>query len=140
MEIFPPLLVVAGVAFVLHLAWEAWHIRFYTGYEKMEGKLPVYVFATLGDVMYTLLAIILVSFFKNSITWFLFANLSDYLGLALLGLYIAIFVEYKAAALERWKYTSTMPRLFGLGLSPLIQMTVLLPFTVFITVVLIEAF
>lgn len=132
------LIILAAVALALHLAWESWHIRFYTAYEKMEGKLPVFVFATVGDVVYTFLAIILVSFFKPSVLWFLTPNVSDYIGLAILGFYIAVFVEYKAAALAKWKYASRMPRFFGLGLTPLIQMTVLLPLSVFITVALVE--
>ena len=133
-------LTLAAISLCLHLIWEAWHIRFYTAYEKMEGRLPVFVFASLGDVLYTFFAIIGVSFFKDSIDWFLSANAADYLGLALIGFSIAVFVEYKAAALGRWKYTSQMPRLGGLGLTPLIQMTVLLPLSVFLTVALVRGF
>jgi hypothetical protein len=133
-----PLILVAAVAFVLHLSWETWHVRFYTDYEKMKGRLPVTVFATFADVAYTFLAIVLVSFFKESVLWFLSADISDYIGLALLGFYIAVFVEYKASALEKWKYASTMPLAFGLGVTPLVQMTVLLPLSVYISVALTE--
>ncbi|OGG72788.1 hypothetical protein A3A38_03575 [Candidatus Kaiserbacteria bacterium RIFCSPLOWO2_01_FULL_53_17] len=133
-----PLIILALVSFLLHLVWEALHIRFYTGYEKMKERLPVFVQASLGDVLYTFLAIVLIAFFEGSLTWFLAADASDFLGLALLGFYIAVFVEYKAAALKRWEYTGAMPRFLGLGLSPLLQMTVLLPLSVYITVALIN--
>lgn len=121
------------IAFTLHFVWERMHVVLYTGYEAMEGVLPVYVFASLGDVSYTLGAVLLISFFTGCLTWFLRARPLAYAGLAIAGLLIALFVEYKALALGRWAYTDSMPMLGVLGLSPLIQMTLLLPFSVFLT-------
>ena len=100
----------------------------------MEGRLPVVVYATLGDILYTFIAIGLVALFKGSFIWFLAAQAPDYLGLAIVGFFIALFVEYKAMALKRWEYTGKMPRFLGLGLTPLLQMTVLLPLSVSIAV------
>lgn len=128
------LFILASVAFALHLIWERAHIALYTGYEKMQGRLPVFVAASIGDVVYTFFAISLVSLFKGSILWFLDADAMDYVGIALVGFSIAVFVEYKAMALKRWEYTPRMPRFLGLGATPLIQMTVLLPLTVYLTV------
>lgn len=129
-------LTLALVSFALHVTWERLHIGLYTGYEKMEGRLPVFVFATAGDVAYAFLAVLVAALFKGSLLWFLQASALDYVGLALLGFFMAVFVEYKAMALRRWEYTDRMPRIFGLGLTPLIQMTVLLPLSVFITAVI----
>lgn len=126
-------LVLAAITFILHLVWERSHIVLYTGYEKMEGRLPVYLWASLGDVMYTFVALGIASFFTTESLWFLNATPTNYMGLALLGFFIAVFVEYKAMALGRWHYTARMPRFLGLGLSPLLQMTVLLPLSVYIT-------
>ncbi|MEK7509366.1 MAG: hypothetical protein AAB605_01485 [Patescibacteria group bacterium] len=140
METVLPFLVIGGVAFVSHLFWERAHIYLYTNYEKMKGALPVFILATLGDVLYTFLALVLVAFFKGSIMWFLSASVSDYVGLAVLGFCIAVFVEYKAMALEQWEYTLAMPRIFGLGLTPLLQMTVLLPLSVYFSVAVINWF
>ncbi len=121
----------AAVAFVLHFVWERAHIGLYTGYEALEGFLPVYVFATLGDLMYTLLAVgLLMLFFGMRLLQA--PRVRQYALLAVMGLCVAIFVEVKAAMLGRWEYTSAMPLIHGLGLSPLIQMTVLLPLSVFI--------
>jgi len=128
------LFILVLVSFALHLAWERTHIVLYTGYEKMKEWLPVFVAASLGDVMYTFFAISLISLFKGTIFWFLSANTMDYIGLALVGFFIAVFVEYKAMVSNRWEYTPRMPRFWGLGATPLIQMTVLLPLTVYITV------
>lgn len=133
-----PIALIAAVAFLLNLAWERAHIVLYTNYEKMQGRLPVFVWATFGDVMYIFCALALVSLFKGTLLWFLAADAADYIGLALLGFSIAAFVEYKAMALGRWNYTPRMPRVFGLGASPLIQMTVLLPLSVFITMAITQ--
>ncbi|MFZ2555769.1 MAG: hypothetical protein WAZ27_00060 [Minisyncoccia bacterium] len=130
------LVILALTSFALHLLWERMHIGLYTAYDAMKGKLPVFIYATLGDVLYTFLAITLISLFKGSILWFLDAGLSDYIGLALLGFYIAVFVEYKAFALKRWEYTASMPKFLGLGATPLIQMTILLPLSVSISIAL----
>lgn len=124
--------ILAFVAFILHLMWERTHIVLYTGYEAMEGALPVYLLATLGDVAYTLGAVLLISFFTGCLTWFLRARAQAFVGLAVMGLAIALFVEYKALALGRWAYTDAMPMIGVLGLSPLVQMTVLLPLSVFL--------
>jgi len=120
------------VAFILHLVWERSHIVLYTGYEAMEGALPVYLLATLGDVAYTLGAVLFVSFFTGCLTWFIRVRPQSYFGLAFMGLAIALFVEFKAMALGRWAYTDAMPMIGLVGLSPLIQMTALLPLSVFI--------
>lgn len=122
------------VAALLNLSWERVHIVLYRNYERMKGRMPVFVFATLGDVLYTFFALALIALFKRDAVWFLNPTILDYAGLAILGFCIAIFVEYKAMALKRWEYTENMPCVFGIGLSPLVQMTVLLPLSVFINV------
>ena len=128
-----PLAILSAVAFILHLIWERLHIQLYTGYEALEGILPVYMLATFGDVMYTLLAVLVYTLLKRDSRWFLNARAVDFACLALIGLGIAIFVEYKAMLLMRWEYLPGMPLIFGYGLSPLVQMTVLLPTSVYIT-------
>jgi hypothetical protein len=128
-----PFFAITAVSFFLHLTWERLHIVLYKGYEALEGVLPVYLHAALGDVMYTLLAIGFMTLLCG--TRIFHAPLSrDYALLAFLGLCIAIFVEVKADMFGRWEYTDAMPLIYGLGLSPLLQMTVLLPLSVYIVV------
>mgnify|MGYP003395496780 CR=1 FL=1 len=142
MKIFLTMLILALVTCVLHIMWERSHISLYTAYEKMEGVLPVYVFATLGDIGYTLGAIALIGLIKGDMMWLASARPSDFLMLALLGFGIALFVEYKALALDRWAYTSEMPILpyFQVGFTPILQMTVLLPLSVYITRIIGKSF
>ncbi len=135
-----PFIVLALAAFLLHLAWERVHVQLYTGYEKMEGLLPVYVFATIGDVAYTLCAVFFVAILARDLAWFVRGvSTGEYLLLALLGFCIALFVEYKAKYYKKWEYLPEMPIIpfLRVGLSPIAQMTVLLPFSVFITTIIL---
>lgn len=125
-------------SFLLHFMWERVHIALYTGYESLEGIVPVYLYATLGDVGYTLFAALVIAILKRDVGWMKTVRGVDYAALAGIGLAIAIFVEKKAQLLGRWEYTETMPLIYGFGLSPMVQMTVLLPLSVFISVVVVQ--
>ena len=87
----------------------------------------------LGDVSYTLGAYAFLALVKRNLLWLKDWDWTGYASLAILGAFIGLFVEYKALALHRWAYTSDMPLVFGVGLSPLLQMMILLPLSVAIT-------
>ncbi len=120
------------VTFILHLVWESVHLSLYKGYEKLGTGWRLSLMATLGDVMYVLLAVLFMSLVKENVTWLSHPTFVNYGNLALLGFAIALFVEYKALALRRWGYGDRMLLVFGVGLSPLLQMTILLPLAVYI--------
>ncbi|MEK7561016.1 MAG: hypothetical protein AAB539_03620 [Patescibacteria group bacterium] len=121
-------------SFIPHLVWEALHIRLYGGYESLSGALSVPVWAAFGDALYTFAAVSAVSLFKKNHRWMVEATWREYIGFALMGFFIAVFVEYKAMIFGRWFYLDAMPIIPGLsvGLSPIAQMTILLPFSVYI--------
>lgn len=128
---FRTLALVVLVSFFLHLGWESLHVPLYAGYERWTGGSSVVLLATIGDVLYTLGAFALLSVFKKNLDWIRDATLSDYLALAATGFFIALFVEYKGLALGRWEYLPAMPIIpfLGVGLSPILEMTFLLPLT-----------
>lgn len=140
MKIFLAILVLSVVTGMLHALWEQSHISLYTGYEKMEGVLPVWLFATLGDIAYTVGAVLFVGLSKGDALWILRAQPRDFLVLLILGFLMALFVEYKAFALGRWSYTEQMPIIpyLKVGFSPILQMSVLLPLSVFITKLMVK--
>ena len=121
------------VSFCTHYVWEMLHISLYTGYQNLGSGASLTLYATIGDVLYTLGAVLLVALFKHRLVWIPKAEKSDFVGLTLLGFLLALLVEYKALALHRWGYTAMMPLLLGVGLSPLLQMVVLLPLSIYIT-------
>ncbi len=128
------------VSFGLHFAWEFSHVRLYTGYEGWSGGIPVYWLATIGDVLYTLGAFALVSAIKKTYDWVQDMTTSDYLMLVSLGFLIALFVEYKGLAFERWQYLPGMPIIpvLNVGLSPILEMSLLLPLTVFFSALVLR--
>jgi hypothetical protein len=127
-NIIKEIILLSIIAFCLHLVWESLHVGLYTGYEHITN-LPITVYATLGDVLYTIFAYLIMAIIKHDIQWLKNMSINDILIIATLGLFIAIFVEYKALLLFRWQYSSAMPiiPILNIGLSPVLQMTVLLP-------------
>ena len=124
------------ISFVLHALWERAHIVLYTDYDAMEGVLPVWLVATLGDVLYTLVAVGAVSVLrKYKVIRVQQGSRCEYGLFFLLGFGIALFVEYKALALHKWAYLPAMPLIpyLNVGLSPILQMTLLLPLSVFLS-------
>lgn len=126
------------LSFIFHFLWETLHLPLYTDYGELGGPLPITIYATLGDAAYTLGAFFFISLFKKTKKWILEIEVSDYVGLLILGFCIALFVEYKALALDKWKYTIDMPLLFGIGISPLIQMSFLLPLCFYCTNIILK--
>jgi len=131
--------VLAGIAFVLHYVWENAHIGLYAGYEGTGGALPITLYATLGDVAYTLLAYALFAFYRRDWSWIRSLTRKDLALLALTGFTIATFVEWKAFLFGRWTYTPDMPLILGFGVSPLLQMSILLPLSIAVTSYLLAA-
>jgi hypothetical protein len=135
MNVARPFFILAGVAFLSHAVWEYLHIGLYTGYQSMEGILPVWMFAACGDLFYTLLIIGIISLAKQEAQWIKQASRSTYLIAAVLGSIVALMVEYKGLYLGRWQYLPLMPIVpfLGVGLSPLLQMTFLTPLSLGVT-------
>ncbi len=134
-NVFLQVLIFALISFALHFAWESLHVSLYTGYEGLSGTMPISLWATMGDVLYSIGAVALVSLWMRSASWLLRATTGNFVALAVVGFLIALGVEYKALLLGRWAYTSAMPiiPLLKVGLSPILQMTILLPFSVYLT-------
>ncbi|MEN9405480.1 MAG: hypothetical protein RLY47_439 [Candidatus Parcubacteria bacterium] len=128
------IITIALVSFVLHFIWETAHVGLYAGYEHIT-RLPITLYATLGDVGYVLLGVMLLSLFKHSLAWLDAPARNDYIFLTAVGFLIAVFVEYKGLMLGKWTYLPAMPivPLLRIGLSPLLQMTLLLPASVWLS-------
>ena len=124
---------IAVVAGALHLVWEGMHVSLYGGYETLTS-LPITFYATIGDVGYTIGAVLLAVLFKGNFRWLSAPSMQDLAGLAVTGALIALFVEYKALALGRWFYLDAMPMIpvLNVGLTPVVQMMVLLPLSVWV--------
>ena len=140
MQFLKTALLLAIISFLLHLGWESSHLPLYGGYESLSPILPITIWAAIGDVLYTIGAVLLVALLKGRLNWIREATYKDIASLAVLGFFIAVFVEYKGLFLNRWHYLEAMPVISGLGvgLSPILQMSLLLPVSVFLTKYLLK--
>ena len=105
------LLFVFVVSFFLNFLWEVWHSQLYTTCLSM--RLPAYIrlitWQSVKDAMWITLA------------YFLAPNMYVFVG----GLLIfAFLVEWHAVRTKRWQYATTMPTVFGVGLTPLLELAV----------------
>lgn len=109
------LFLVAAAAFVLNLIWENLHAPLYAGYHWPQF-FWICLLSTLGDVFYTLI-----------IYFFYVASGRRKSVAAILGIFLAIFIELKALKVGKWAYGPYMPIIpfIHVGLTPVLQMAIL---------------
>lgn len=109
-------LLVFAVAFVLNFVWEKLHMRLYNIAAIPTEPWLILMRATFWDA--TMITSV-----------YLFIDTSSRakrnILSALICLGMAIFIEQRAMVEGRWEYLPTMPIVFGMGLSPLIQLPLL---------------
>ena len=134
MQVILRYILLALLAFSCHLVWEKSHIPLYRGYESLGTGWRLALWATSGDVLYTLLIALVVATALKRLDWFVSPTARQLVCAALLGLLVALFVEYKALYLHKWVYGPEMPiiPLIHVGLSPILQMTLLTPAVLFL--------
>lgn len=117
------------VAFLLHLIWENAQASLFAGYFSFAQHFPMCFFATIGDVIFTLLIYLGVGLLKNDFEWIARMNKRDIFVLATVGFFYAVGIEWRALLFAKWNYAPAMPIIpwFKVGLTPIVQMTMLLP-------------
>jgi len=122
-------------AFILHVIWENAQAPLFQGYASFSQHFSACLFGTVGDVAITLFVYVLVALLKNDLNWIASLNKKDIAVLAIIGFFIAVGIEWRALLFGRWAYADSMPLIpyLKVGLLPIIQMTLLLPLSVFIT-------
>jgi len=86
--------------------------------------------SSLGDVLFLSFLFFLISVIHKNLNWTLKLRLIDYLTVTIVGLAISIMIEIRALNEPRWFYNELMPTIFGIGLTPLVQ----LPASFFISI------
>ena len=127
--------VVSIIAFVLHIVWENAQAPLFLGYVSFIQHFPMCVWGTLGDVALTLIVYILVALLKNDVAWIARLNTKDIIALAVIGFVVAVGIEQRALLFGRWTYADVMPVIpyIRVGLTPILQMTFLLPLSAYLT-------
>ncbi len=127
--------ILALTSFTLHLIWENVQAPLYLGYQSLTQCFALCFYATLGDVLITLIVYSLVALLKRDAFWLRELRGADVAVLAIVGAFIALWIEQQALLLGKWDYNEMMPLVpyFGAGLTPLLQMMILLPLSMYIT-------
>lgn len=120
-------------AFLLNFFWESWHGAFlYEGYYgagpgslKTPGEfVPLISYASFVD-MVLLLGVVSGGVLVWRDKWWRNMNIYQYIYFIGAAVSLAVVVEIKAIYIfGQWAYSSLMPTVFGLGVSPLLQLAV----------------
>lgn len=123
------------ISFLLHLVWENAQASLFAGYTTLSQHLPLCFWATIGDVVFTLAVYLGISLLKNDFGWIMRLNKKDGLVIAAIGFFWAIGIEWMALLFQKWSYANTMPIIpyFQVGLTPILQMMILLPLSFYLT-------
>ncbi len=119
----------AIIALLLHVIWENAQAPLYAGYQSFLQHLPICSIGALGDVAITLLVFAFFWLLKKGTP----NTTTDFLVLAIVGFLVAVAIEQHALLAGKWSYAPSMPTILGIGLSPILQMTVLLPLSFYLT-------
>lgn len=123
----------SAIVFVLNLAWEIAHVRLYTIWATSDGWSVAWALlhCTLGDVVIALAMFVLAGMVLGRADW---PASRPWAGAAIVMLgataYTAWSEWYNVYRVGNWGYAASMPMVFGIGLSPLLQWLVLPPVAV----------
>lgn len=120
----------SALSFLLNLAWEIAHVRLYTIWAT-EGGMNVawaVLHCTIGDVVIALAMFALTGIVLWRMDW---PESRPWIGCIIVIFGAMIFTVwsewYNVYRAGNWGYTASMPMLFGIGLSPLLQWLILPP-------------
>ncbi len=114
-------------AFLLNFFWEAFHSVYL--YEHHNFKALRYfrmlVYVALIDALFLMLDYLGVGLLLKDLHWVRIRRFAPYLLFAAIGLITAYGIEMRAVYfLHRWRYSPAMPLLLGVGVSPLVQLSI----------------
>ncbi|MBI2451938.1 hypothetical protein HYV50_02550 [Candidatus Pacearchaeota archaeon] len=113
--------IVGFIALILNIIWEFSHHSLYIDLSEIPKYFHL-IIASLIDMLIILGIFMIVSLKNKNPNWTKNPSKFDYFAVVFLGLIAAIFIEIINLNLGRWEYTAAMPTLFGIGISPLIQL------------------
>lgn len=115
-------------AYLINLLWEVAHSLLYD-WNQLPLRNDVYFYipkilgCALGDAVIILIIFFVNCLFRNGFRWVFLIGKRDYMVFMFLGLLFAVGIEVRAIFLNLWSYSKYMPLVFGIGLTPLIQLS-----------------
>jgi hypothetical protein len=120
----------SALAFVFNLAWEIAHVRLYTIWAAADatGIAWALFHCTLGDVLIALVLFSLIGIVLRRADWPASRPWAGGVIVVIGAMAFTVWSEwYNVYRAGNWGYTSSMPLLFGIGLTPLLQWLILPP-------------
>jgi hypothetical protein len=114
------------IGFFLNFFWESVHAIFlYEGISDYSAGSFVRLisYASLIDAI-CIAFIFLAGCFIFRKVWMKPYDKKQILFTAVIGIIIAVVIEERALISHRWSYTALMPTIFGIGVSPLVQLAI----------------
>lgn len=123
------------VSFLLNIVWENEQAPLYAGYTGFWQHFKICFWGVLGDVVIILFLYGIFALGYKNRWWIKSLNIKSSMLLALVGMFIAILIEYYALSVGRWVYAPSMPLFLWTkaGLWPVLQM-IILPYVTFFVV------
>ena len=121
------------LAFVLNLAWEIAHVRLYTVWSAADGMAVAWalVHCTVGDVVIALAMFALAGILLRCPDWPASRPWSGGAVFTIGAIAFTVWSEwYNVYRAGNWGYAASMPMIYGIGLSPLLQWLILPPLMV----------
>lgn len=124
-----PYLKIFLISFILNLIWEYLHHPLYSATSPAPAAntniilMLILLIATLADATTITIIFWLNTKINKNKNWMNHPSPKDYIIITSLLLIIAYFVEYYALTNKIWGYNQYTPLIFGIGLTPLIQLS-----------------
>lgn len=119
-------------AFITNLIWENFQAPLYAGFKTFGQHFLFCLVASVVDAVVILAFYFIIRLMRKDPLWLLHMTLADMFILLFLGLFTAILFEKWALKSGSWDYTSEMTLIFGIGLAPLIQLSILSIISIYI--------
>ena len=126
-EVVLVFLFIFAISYLLNFVWESFHSAFL--YEGMDFAAKKYVlmvsYVSAVDGSLILGIYLFVSFLWGDISWLRKMNGKHRYAVFITGMAIAAIIEYRRVFITMsWSYNQFMPTIFGIGLSPLFQLSI----------------
>lgn len=116
-----------GFSFLLNFLWEALHAVYLYQRHDLDALnyVPMMLHVSSVDGLIVLGLYLFVSICWRDLFWIERSGRAPVITFAIAGLAVAAAIEVRAVFYyHKWIYKAAMPTLFGIGLSPLIQLSV----------------
>jgi len=114
-------------SYLLNFVWESFHaVLLYEGHNINAAKFVLMIgYAAIADSLLILGMYGITAILWKNFLWIKQTNKKQNYAFIASGLIIAAIIEYRGVfLLQKWSYSLLMPTIFGIGLSPLLQLSI----------------